>query len=346
MTPERILIVRLSSIGDVIHTLPAYEALRSTWPGARIGWAVEEAAADLVAALPDVHLHLLPIQTWRRRLALPSTWGAIGRARSQLVAARYDLAIDFQGLLKSALVARASGAKVLGMARADAREPGAVRLYHQRAPTLTQPAHAVDRGLHLAAAAGARVGTIAYPSLLDPSATERVREHLGRLGTSRYIVLHAGANWPSKRYPRDRLVAAARELVERTGDPVLWVWGPGERDEVAEMAREAGEGNHAAFATSLTDLAALIAGSRLFVGGDSAPLHLAVALETPVVAIFGPTDPALLGPRSDEDIVVRRVLECSHCHRRRCPLGTLECLESIPPEKLVAAALERLSRAS
>jgi len=347
VTPERILIVRLSSIGDVIHTLPAYEALRSTWPEAKLGWAVEEAAEDLVAALPDVRVHLLPIQTWRRRPALPSTWGAIRRARSELVAARYDLAIDFQGLLKSALVARAPGAQVLGMSRADAREQAAARFYHRRAAALPRPVHAVDRALHLAAAAGAQAGSGAYPAMQEPRAAERVRRHLRQMGIGdSYIVLHAGANWPSKRYPRDRLVAAAGELHRRTGHPVLWVWGPGEREEVAELARQAGAGNHAAFATTLTDLAALLADSRLFIGGDSAPLHLAVALGAPVVAIFGPTDPALLGPRASEDIVVHRVLECSHCHRRQCPLGTLECLESIPPEKLVAAALERLSRAS
>lgn len=344
--PRSVLVVRLSSIGDVVHTLPAWQALRSQWPEADIGWAVEEAAADLVSALPGVRVHLLPIQRWRRQLGAPRTWREIAAARRRLREIGYELAIDFQGLLKSAIVARASGAEVLGLSGGDAREPAAVRLYHRAAPELDGPTHAIDRAVHLARAAGASADRAAWPPLFDDAAAARVEARLREMGVDRFVALHAAANWPSKRYPSDRLVEAARRLHADTGDPVLWIWGPGEREEIADLAARAGTGNVPAFGTTLPELAALLQRARLFVGGDSAPLHLAVALGTPVVAIFGPTDPALLGPRRPEDVVVRRVLECSHCHSRRCPLGTLECLESISPDEIVAAAQERLRRAT
>lgn len=346
--PRRALVVRLSSIGDVVHTLPAWSALRRSWPGAELGWAVEPAAAELLADLPEPpRLHVLPLGRWRRRPWAPQAWRRARSALAELRRQRYEVAIDFQGLIKSALVARASGAVVHGYGAPDARERWATRLYHETAPQ-APPGHVIDRALHLAAAAGAdaaRPGRHEFPDLPSAAVRESVDRRLRESGTGAFVAVHASGNWPSKRYPGLRWVAVARALHRRTGLRVLWIWGPGERDDIAELADTAGAGSRLAFPTSLPELAALLRRSRLLIGGDSAPLHLAAAVGTPCVGLFGPTDPGRLGPPAPRDIAVRRLLVCSHCHRRRCPLGTLQCLDEIEPGELVEAALRRLETA-
>ncbi len=345
--PGRALIVKLSSIGDVIHTIPAYMALRAAWPETRFGWAVESAAGGLVRRLPGpLEIHELDLQRWRRSLRRPRNWAAAGRGLADLRAARYDLALDFQGLVKSAVVARLGAKRVLGFAPENVRERIASRLYHQRAARVPTGSHIVRHNLHLAAAAAGTPGTDpVYPALADAADRDSVAQALGCMGVEHYVVMHSAANWSSKRYPAERLVATARELHSSTGLHIVWVWGPGEREGVAARVQQAGPGNVQAPRLRLPELAALIAGAELFVGGDSAPLHLAAAAQTPIVALFGPTDPGRLGPTDPDDAIVYRRLECSHCHKRRCPLRTNECLESIPAAELVEAALGRLARA-
>lgn len=344
--PESVLIVRLSSIGDVVHTFPAYMALRRSWPETAFGWAVESAAADLVRRLPgNLRVHELPIQSWRRRLL---SWRFQREARAclrQIRTAGYELAIDFQGLLKSAIVARAARTEILGFAPGDLRERIAARLYHRTAPVAPPGCHIVRHNLHLAAAAGARRTAIEFPRLCNDADERYASEQIERLGVERFAIIHTAANWPSKRYDPKRFIAAARDLHHRTGLHFLWIWGPGERESAREHATHAGPGQHLAPPTRLPQLVGLLRAASLFIGGDSAPLHLAVACGTPVVALFGPTDPARLGPLDPDDQVVRQVLPCSYCHARRCRLGTRECLESIPPEALVDAAMVRLRTA-
>lgn len=343
-TPQRALIVRLSSIGDVVHTLPAFSALRDAWPEAHLGWAVEAAAAPLVRALPGpLQVHVIDTASWRRRPWAPAGWRALRAARDELRAARYEVALDFQGLIKSALVARASGARTFGLAPGDLREPAARRCYDVTAPASDPEAHVVERGLGLARAAGAAAGEIRFPPIGDAADDARVGERLAERGLSEFIVAHGAANWSSKEWPRARLAAAGRELYRRTGLPVLWLWGPGEQSAARRIAAAAGEGNQVAFATDLPQLAALLRRARLFIGGDSAPLHLAVAGGTPTVAWFGPTSPARLGPLDAHDLTVTALQPCSFCHQRRCPLGTRACLESLPAEDVVGAAEQRLA---
>lgn len=360
--PGRVLIVRMSSIGDVIHTFPAYLALRRAWPSTLLGWAVEPAAAPLVQRLPGpLMVHVLDTHRWRRRWWSPATPGEIRDAIAHLRARRYELAIDFQGLVKSAVVARLSGATVLGLEATEAREPLAARLYHRKV-AVDPDAHVVGQALTLAAAAGApeagpaEAGTTpAFPGLVTPEDRERVERALARAGTSGtsgapggpradrpWVVIHSAHNWESKRWPSGRWAELGRRLHEETRLPVLWIWGPGELERTRRIAGAAGPGNRLAPSTGLTDLAALLESARLFVGGDSAPLHLAVALGTPCVGVFGPTDPARTGPLDPVDQAVHRTLPCSFCHRRSCPLGTRECLEELAADPVVEAALGRL----
>ena len=336
---RRVLLVRLSSIGDVIHSMPAFESLRAALPGAHIGWAVESAGAPLVRCIPDLDaVHEIDIQSWRGNLTRPSAWR---RLTQELRATRregYDVALDLQGLWKSAVVARLGARRAIGLAPRDMRERAAVRLYHETADAASEGTHITERGIGVVRALIPEApATISWPRL---AADAEPSPH-GDPGAP--ILLHTFANWASKEYPDDAWVEVGRALHQATSRKVLWLWGPGEESRARRLAGAAGSGNEATVGLSLPELAALVAQSALVVGGDSAPLHLAVACGTPVTGLFGPTDPARLGPIDPADAVVVRRLECSHCHRRICPLGTNECLDTISPDEIVRAALDRLN---
>ena len=342
--PESVLIVRLSSIGDVIHSLPAYEAVRAAWPEARLGWVSEPAAAPLLRRLPGpLTVHVVNTARWRRQAWRPQTWGAVRAAFDELRAARYQLAFDFQGLIKSAVVARRSGARVFGLAPEDTRESLATHWYDHTAPPTDPDGHIIERSLGVVRAAGVPASGVHFPTLSNEEDDAFVDERLARLGVDGFIVAHAAANWASKQWPRSQHAALGRGLYRRCGLPVLWAWGPGEQAEAQRTAAAAGEGNAAAFATNLPQLAALLSRARLFLGGDSAPLHLAVACRTPTVALFGPTSPQRLGPIDPRDIAVTSPQPCSYCHQRRCPIGTRACMETMSAAAVVDAAIDRLS---
>ena len=274
-------------------------------------------------------------------------WQRIRAAMAELRAVNYDVAIDFQGLLKSAVVARLSKAEqVVGLADTDRRESLAGRFYGALAPPTEPGTHVIDRGLRLAAAAGATTSTIRFPRLSNDADAATVEQQLSRMGVERFVVMHGAASWTSKRWPAARHAEVGRALYRRAGIHTIWVWGPSEAASARRIALIAGEGNHCAFPTTLPQLAALLRRAVLFVGGDSAPLHLAVACETPTVAIFGPTDPAVLGSVHGADAAVVNRLPCSFCHQRRCPIGTRECLEGLAAADVVAAAIDRLADAT
>lgn len=342
--PERILLLRLSSIGDVIHALPAFQALRDALPNAEIGWAVERAAAPLLRRVPGLdHVHEFDVQRWRRAPLDLATWRAGRAALREIKDRSYDIAIDLQGLWKSAVLARLSGARTLGMATSDLRERGARHLYHSQAGPMGPRSHVTERGLKLAATAWPSVsGAPRWPRLDNDEDIRAVAQSLAALGTPEPVLIHSAANWSSKQYPEPNWAAVGRGIHDATGHPVLWLWGPGEKDRAARLAALAGPGNQVCFRTELPELASLMRQAQLVVGGDSAPLHLAIACGAPVVALFGPTDPARTGPMDPADRVVVRQLECSHCHRRTCPLGTNECLDTISPDEIVRAVIGRL----
>ncbi len=342
--PDSVLIVRLSSIGDVIHTLPAYCAVRDAWPEARLGWVAEPAAVPLLRRLPGpLTVYIIDTARWRRHAWRPSTWGAVRATFAELRAARYELAFDFQGLIKSAVVARRSGARVFGLAPADTRESLATRWYDHTAPATDPGGHIIERSLGVVRAAGVPVSGVHFPSVSNEDDDAFVEESLARIGVDGFIVAHAAANWASKQWPREQHAALGRGLFRRSGLPILWTWGPGEEAAARRTAAAAGEGNTAAFATTMPQLASLLSRARLFVGGDSAPLHLATACGTPTVGLFGPTSPQRLGPIDQRDIAVTSAQPCSYCHRRRCPIGTRACLETLPATDVVDAAIERLA---
>jgi heptosyltransferase I len=309
---ERLLIVRLSAMGDVIHTLPAAYALREAFPEAMIGWVIEERWAELLCA-PGTPLrgsrsaqrplvdwvHPVSLTGWRKSLFTISTLQQIAKVWNDIRAVRYDVAVDLQGAIRSAVLARWSGARVVYGA-AEPREAPA-SLWYTR-PAIARGTHVIEQNLSVVSAVAQRklkAPRVEFPS--DAAAEQHINEQLA--GAGDFAILNPGAGWGAKRWPAERYGRVASVLAA-SGVRSILNCGPGEED-LAREAEAASEGAAKAIQCSITELIALTRRARIFVGGDTGPLHLAAALQVPVVAIFGPTDPARNGPYGTRSTVLR-----------------------------------------
>jgi heptosyltransferase I len=307
MPERRFLIVRLGSLGDIIHTLPAAAALRDSFPQARIDWVVETKWRAILDGNGDLNR---VVSFDRRRAARVVDCVALLRA------AKYSCAIDFQSLYKSALLAFLSGAEErLGFDREYAREGLATLLYTRR----VRPAgtHKVEHNLSLAGAAGAALPdaprfTLPHSAEAEEWADGKLRE----LGVRDFYVVSPGGGWRSKCWPAERYGALHGQISGRTGLKGIVSFGPGE-EKLAEVAVVAA-GANALFplAMDLPQLMAVLRRAKFFVGADTGPLHLAAALGTPVVGLFGPTDPARNGPYGGASIVVRKAEDGETTYKR------------------------------
>jgi lipopolysaccharide heptosyltransferase I len=333
--PRTVLIVRLGSLGDLVHVLPAAAALREAWPDARIDWLVEPPHAAL--------LDLVPVITRVRVLKERSAAGWLATRRELRVDA-YDLAIDFQGLVKSAALAWLSGARqVVGFDTAALRESSARWLY-TRQHTVGEGRHVIEKNLALArAVAGIGSGepaTFRFPLQLQPSlAADQVRAYAG----GPFVLLNPGAAWPNKRWAPDRFADVARRVRQQFGWPSVVLWGPGERDLAASIVSTAGEAALLAPETTFNDLLALASEARLMVSGDTGPVHLAAARGCPIVAVFGPTTPDRNGPWDDRDVSISRYADCACHYQRTCQRAGRWCLESIGVDEVMAAITRRVA---
>lgn len=328
-----ILIVRLGALGDVVHAVPAAAALRAAFPDARIDWLVEAK-----------HRALVELVTVVDRIVTVGRSSVAGwtEAVRQLRQVRYDVALDLQGLLKSAVLARASGAaRVIGFSIWHLREKTARPFYSEAArDDGGEPAHVIHKNLRLLRTIGVTDDRVAFPlAEADSAALGAVRS---AIGDARFAMINPGAAWPNKQWPPDRFGEIAAFLREVRGLPSIVLWGPGE-DALARAVVDASGGSaRVAPATSIADLLALARQASLMVSGDTGPLHIAAAAGTPTVAIFGPTDPKRNGPWSDADVVVSRYATCGCHYDRKCHEATW-CLGDVPVAEVTAAIQQRLS---
>jgi heptosyltransferase-1 len=345
---DSLLVVRLSAMGDIIHTLPAGAALRQAFPHATLGWLVEERWAELLCTLrfprsgprsaqrPLVdRVHTVNTTEWRRALFSFNTWQQMAVALSELRGIRYDAVIDFQGAVRSALLARWSGASIV-YGSAQPRENAASMFYTRSMLGKMSGTHVVQELLALAEALIPTPLTdthVEFP--VDPDAEARITGLTG--DWKNFAILNPGAGWGAKMWPAERYGQVAREL-SRVGLHSLVNYGPGE-EELAAAVEVAGEGAARKISCSISDLIALTRRACLFIGGDTGPMHLAAALKIPVVAIFGPTNPARNGPFGTRSIVLRSISsKTDHSRRREPEPGLLE----ITVGEVVASARELL----
>lgn len=334
---QRLLLVRLSAVGDIVHTLPAAAALAAA--RYEVVWAVQPGGRPLVAGNPAVaSCVVIPART-------PFRPGAISRAVKELRAVRPEIALDLQGLWKSGFWARASGApRRIGWSGPARREPMSSLLLTERRALPPGVVHVIDKNLALLAALGLdAVGGREFP--LPPFVREaaRVDRELAALGLERPVLLHPGGGWSSKLWPAELYGELASRLARRR-IPTLVSWGPGEEALAERVVAASGGTAIASFPCNLMELAALAKRARAIVAADTGPLHLACAVGTPAIALFGPTDPARNGPWNRADRVLFRRPPCFPCHRRECAIHR-GVLLGIPADEVEQALLARIGLA-
>jgi lipopolysaccharide heptosyltransferase I len=329
---NRFLLVRLGALGDIVHAIPVAAALRRAHPSSRIDWLVSAKHREL--------LDLVPVIDRRLVIDEASYFSAIRELRKT----HYDVAIDLQGLIKSALIARASGAqRVIGFSGPYTREPIARWFYTDVFDpgrggmyASSETRHVVNINLGLLEPLGIKTEAAEFPFEAVHSAAARAAADATG---GRYALLNPGAAWPNKRWPPSRLGAVAAALDERHGLKSVVLWGPGERELADAVVAAAGGAALASPETTIADIVALARGAAVMVSGDTGPTHIAAAVGTPIVGLYGPTRPERNGPWLPDDVTLSRANICQCHHLRRCKLDTMCLLDIQVPE--VLDAIER-----
>ena len=342
--PERILVVRLSAMGDIIHALPAIAALRRAKPELRIGWLLEERWSELLCSRESERLaacsqlkpladwvHMANFSGWRRALGSGETWSEISICFREVRAMKYELTLDLQGAMRSALAARATGALVR-VGSSQPREAPASMFYTRAIDP--QGTHVVEHALAIASAvAGEPLEYTEPPLPLDPVRESWAEEFVAKFHGKPLAILNPGAGWGAKCWPTESFGVVACALAHR-GVAVVANHGPGE-EELAAAVAERSAGVAFPLKCSISELVALTRRASLFIGGDTGPMHLAAALRVPVVALFGPTRPERNGPFGTRSVVLRSrdsVYSTSHTDLPD------DGLVSIDPQAVIEAA--------
>jgi lipopolysaccharide heptosyltransferase I len=344
----KILIARLGALGDILHALPAVTAIRATFPDWTLGWLVEERWTELLTARgvkpeavgpqkPVVNLiHTVDTKRWRQNALYHGTLGEMRGARRRVYDLHYELALDFQGAIKSAVLAKFSGARATA-GFVNPREPAARLFYSQKFPRRGE--HVIEQNHALAAQAlkpylDGRELPLLPPALpCDPAAEAWAKAEVARLGIASYALLNPGAGWGGKQWPAERFGAVAQALAKHNLKSLVNA-APGE-EALAQTVVDVAGGHAFAVSCSVGQLIALTRRARIFVGGDTGPLHLAAALDVPSVGLFGPTDPARTGPFSAKAIALRHPeSKTTFSHHRRPDEGLLK----IGADEVIGAA--------
>jgi heptosyltransferase-1 len=306
---DRFLVVRLTALGDILHTVPAVAALRTAHPSAKIDWVVERKWAPVLEGSPAIN-EVIPFDRG-------SVWAALECVK-RLRENRYACAIDFQGLYKSSILAALSGAtRRIGFDRAWAREEGAAMFYTER--VIPTGRHVAELNYSLAEQAGAsRPAKPEYPLRVPAGGAASIRARLHDLGIAgEYMVVAPAGSWRAKCWPAERYGEFCRELDKKNSMRVVVIHGPGEKSIAEEVLRAAAPARPVVIATTIEELMGLLAHARCLVAADSGPLHLAAALGAPVIGLYGPTDPARNGPFVPGAVIVHHARADEISYKRR-----------------------------
>lgn len=330
----KVLIVKTSSMGDVIHTFPALTDAVRARADLIIDWCVEAPFASLVKLHPSVRqVHPVAVRRWRRRLGSAQTRAQIGQFKRAVRQARYDLVIDAQGLMKSAALARLAGAPVAGLDRRSAREPLAALLYASRC-AIRRDMHAIDRLRQL-------FGQVLdyQPDLeqLDYGLQPAPRS----AGPANRVFLLHGTTWPSKRWHLEGWIELAQALTARGITPVV-THANDDEQQIAHAIAHAVNATEIIEPCDLADLARHMAGATAAIGTDTGLTHLACALDLPTVQIALSTAPDLTGPRGNRVDVIEAEIACAPCRKRECPLVPLGVVQPCAPTISAGAILNLL----
>jgi lipopolysaccharide heptosyltransferase I len=318
-------------LGDIVHTLPAFQLLRKHFPEAKITWIVEGPGAALLDNFSGIDEIVVFNMKSRKGLFAKIFFliGFVSRRRRS-----FDLLIDFQGLIKSALLAFLLGGTRLGFGAKNVREPMAALFYSRQAVFFPEAQHVIFKNIHLLSLLGINETIVEYP-LKKLAASPQLQRFLSELNwpDKRYIILNIGGGWPTKVLSAAQWLEIAAGLKMDYALVVLW-GNEQEKETAAAVARQSGLA--LTFLMNFSDLIYFIAQALLVISGDTLALHLADMSKIPVVGIFGPSSPQRNGPLFSQSRVVFQKQACSFCYRRKC--DTMTCLEEIVIADIIAAA--------
>lgn len=342
----RYLVIRLSSIGDIVHTLPAVSALGRAQSQAQIHWAIEDRYSDLLQGNPFVH-RVIKLDTlgWRRNLASGNTIAAMMQGLDALREFTYEAAIDFQGLIKSAIFARLSHSKRrIGLSSKWLREPLAAAFYTDRVSP-QGCTHVIEFNRALVQSLGKIPPEWEFPLPDNFQDKEAVGKQLQNLGTSEYVIINPGGGWKSKRWSPANYAELVSQLAVQVPFDILVTGSEQEKDLAREILTSANVQRAKWFPSNLLQFISLARGAKLLIGGDTGPLHLAAAVGTPLVVLFDSTDPRNTpernGPFHPADIVLCGAKSPNHAGYSK----HMNYLEGVSIDSVVKAAIQRLGKA-
>jgi heptosyltransferase-1 len=323
---QHIAIIKLSSLGDIIHTLPAFHMLRHHYPEARISWLVEPAGARLLQnfiGIDEIITVNLKIQGFKHKcLELRKI---LNNHRHQ-----FDLILDFQGLLKSAILARLLKGRVLGFHRLNLREPLSRIFYSMKADIFDENQHVIFKNIHLLHLLGISGPDIQYP-LRTSGHSSRLASFLKAhsLEPGKFIILNIGGGWQSKLLDINQYIDIAEKLKAKY--PMIILWGNEKERQLAERISES-TGIPLSIYLDFDQLFDMIEQSALIITADTLAMHAADMMNTPSVGLFGPTSPVRNGSLHDDSVAIHNQTDCSFCYRKKC--DKMICLETIHIDKI------------
>lgn len=344
----RVLIVKTSALGDIVHALPVLDYLRQASAGIEIDWVVEKRFADILSGNPLIdRLFAVDTRKWRKNIFSPATWREIFKLKEQFAARRYSIVFDLQGNIKSGLITRFSGcARRYGFDADAVRESANLRFTTNHVPLRKQDHHVTDRSLRVVSVPfGRDYSSLQLSSeiVTDAADDQSAELFLATLNDGLVFLFHPGTTWKTKLWHEQGWIELGGLLLDAFPDAtILLSWGGEQERQVAEnIATGIGRQTRPLPQLSIKGFTALIKKVDLMFGGDTGPIHIAAAVGTPTVSFYRATDGKRNGPRGDLHRTIQSTLACTRCLRKECDKDST-CRENIRAADLLAAASELL----
>lgn len=346
----RVLIVKASALGDIIHALPALDYLHQVSPGIEIDWVVEEPFREVLEGNPQLsEVHLVRTKAWRKRPFAADTWREVRALRETLRSRNYDLVFDIQGNLKSGLICWQTGAdQRIGFTRDAVREKLNLLFTTRQVPMRKLDFHVTEKYLRIISVPfGRDFRSMQLNSVIvtSPEDDANAQVLLSTLSDGLVFLFHCGTSWKTKLWAPKCWVELGQGILERNPDAtILLTWGDqAERERSVEIARGIGPGARVIDRYPLKALAAILKKVDLVLAGDTGPVHIAAAVGTPTISLYRATNGKLTGPRGERHVTIQSPLHCTKCARKQCDQDS-QCSESIKVEQVMAVVERQLAQ--